>query len=33
LLAALVGMLVGSLAPQLLTNRQEHVSHHLQPHA
>jgi SSS family transporter len=33
LLAALVGMLVGSLTPQLLTNRQEHVSHHLQPHA
>ena len=32
LLAALVGMVVGSLAPQLLTNRQEHVSHHLKPH-
>ncbi|MFG6456801.1 sodium:solute symporter family protein [Roseateles sp. BYS96W] len=32
LLAALVGMVVGSLAPQLLTNRHEHVSHHLQPH-
>jgi SSS family solute:Na+ symporter len=30
--AALVGMVVGSLAPQLLTNRHEHVSHHLQPH-
>ena len=33
LLAALAGMLVGSLAPQLLTDRQEHVSHHLRPHA
>lgn len=32
LLAALVGMVVGSLAPQVLTNRHEHVSHHLQPH-
>lgn len=32
LLAALVGMVVGSLAPQLLTDRREHVSHHLQPH-
>jgi Na+/proline symporter len=32
LLAALVGMVVGSLAPQWLTNRHEHVSHHLQPH-
>ena len=31
LLAALVGMVVGSLAPQWLTNRHEHVSHHLQP--
>ena len=30
--AALVGMIAGSLAPQLLTNRHEHVSHHLQPH-
>jgi SSS family transporter len=33
LLAAIAGMLVGSLAPQLLTDRREHVSHHLQPHA
>lgn len=33
LLAALAGMLVGSLAPQVLTNRHEHVSHHLPPHA
>lgn len=32
LLAALVGMVVGSLMPQVLTNRHEHVSHHLQPH-
>ena len=32
LLAALAGMLVGSLMPQILTNRHEHVSHHLQPH-
>jgi len=32
LLAALVGMVVGSLMPQLLTDRQEHVSHHLKPH-
>ncbi|KQW41958.1 MULTISPECIES: sodium:solute symporter family protein [unclassified Roseateles] len=32
LLAALVGMVAGSLAPQWLTNRQEHVSHHLTPH-
>ncbi len=32
LLAALAGMIVGSLMPQILTNRQEHVSHHLQPH-
>ena len=32
LLAALVGMVVGSLMPQLLANRHEHVSHHLQPH-
>jgi solute:Na+ symporter, SSS family len=29
LLAAFVGMLVGSLAPQVLMNRHEHVSHHL----
>lgn len=29
LMAAFVGMLVGSLAPQVLTNRHEHVSHHL----
>ncbi|HEY0956015.1 MAG TPA: sodium:solute symporter family protein [Roseateles sp.] len=33
LLAALVGMVVGSLAPQVLTNRHEHVSHHLPPRA
>ena len=33
LLAALAGMVVGSLAPQVLTNRHEHVSHHLPPHA
>lgn len=32
LLAALVGMVVGSLMPQLLANRHEHVSHHLKPH-
>ncbi len=32
LLAALVGMVAGSLMPQFLTNRHEHVSHHLQPH-
>ncbi len=32
LLAALVGMVVGSLAPQVLTDRHEHVSHHLPPH-
>jgi len=32
LIAALAGMLLGSLAPQVLTNRHEHVSHHLQPH-
>jgi SSS family transporter len=32
LLAALAGMVAGSLMPQLLTDRQEHVSHHLQPH-
>jgi len=32
LLAALAGMVVGSLMPQLLTDRREHVSHHLQPH-
>lgn len=30
--AALVGMVAGSLMPQLLTDRREHVSHHLQPH-
>ncbi|RZI98750.1 MAG: sodium:solute symporter, partial [Rubrivivax sp.] len=29
LLAALAGMVLGSLLPQVLTNRQEHVSHHL----
>jgi SSS family solute:Na+ symporter len=29
LIAAFVGMLVGSLAPQVLMNRHEHVSHHL----
>lgn len=32
LLAALVGMVAGSLVPQVLTNRQEQVSHHLPPH-
>ncbi|MGQ3051415.1 MAG: sodium:solute symporter family protein [Roseateles sp.] len=32
LLAALGGMVVGSLAPQWMTNRHEHVSHHLPPH-
>jgi SSS family transporter len=32
LIAALVGIVAGSLAPQLLANRHDHVSHHLQPH-
>jgi SSS family transporter len=32
LLAALAGMLIGSLAPQWIRNRHEHVSHHLPPH-
>jgi len=32
LIAALIGMVVGSLAPQVLANRHDHVSHHLQPH-
>ncbi|RZI85859.1 MAG: sodium:solute symporter [Rubrivivax sp.] len=32
LIAAFIGMIVGSLAPQALTNRHEHVSHHLPPH-
>jgi Na+/proline symporter len=32
LLAALVAMVAGSLMPQLLTDRREHVSHHLPPH-
>ncbi len=32
LLAALVGMVLGSLMPQLLADRHEHVSHHLPPH-
>ncbi|MFG6487484.1 sodium:solute symporter family protein [Roseateles sp. BYS78W] len=32
LLAALAGMVVGSLMPQLLADRHDHVSHHLQPH-
>jgi len=31
LIAAFLGMIFGSLAPQWLTNRHEHVSHHLQP--
>lgn len=31
LIAALLGMVVGSLMPQMLTNRHEHVSHHLKP--
>ena len=32
LLVALVGMVLGSLLPQWLLSRHEHVSHHLQPH-
>ncbi|HEY1128984.1 MAG TPA: sodium:solute symporter family protein [Roseateles sp.] len=32
LLAALVAMVAGSLMPQWLTDRREHVSHHLPPH-
>ncbi|MBB5204333.1 SSS family transporter [Inhella inkyongensis] len=32
LIAAFIGMGVGSLAPQWLVNRHEHVSHHLKPH-
>jgi len=32
LMAALVGMVAGSLLPQWLTHRHEHVSHHLPPH-
>jgi SSS family transporter len=32
LIAAFTGMLVGSLAPQVLANRHDHVSHHLKPH-
>ena len=32
LLAALLGMGVGSLMPQILANRHDHVSHHLKPH-
>lgn len=32
LLAAIAGMVLGSLMPQFLTNRHEHVSHHLKPH-
>ncbi len=32
LIAALLGMLVGSLMPQILADRREHVSHHLPPH-
>lgn len=32
LLAAFAGMFVGSLAPQWLANRHDHVSHHLPPH-
>ncbi len=32
LIAGFVGMVLGTLAPQLLANRHEHVSHHLQPH-
>ena len=32
LIAALTGMLAGSLLPQWLSNRHDHVSHHLQPH-
>lgn len=33
LIAALFGMVVGSLLPQWLQNRHEHVDHHLPPHA
>ncbi len=33
LLAALVGMVLGSLTPQWMTDRHEHVSHHLHPNA
>jgi SSS family solute:Na+ symporter len=32
LLAAFAGMLFGSLAPQWLADRHDHVSHHLRPH-
>ncbi len=32
LIAALIGMVAGSLLPQWLSNRHDHVSHHLQPH-
>jgi len=32
LIAAAVGMVVGSLAPQVLADRHDHVSHHLKPH-
>lgn len=32
LIAALLGMLAGSLAPQVLADRHDHVSHHLPPH-
>lgn len=32
LLAALAGMLIGSLLPQWLSNRHDHVNHHLKPH-
>jgi SSS family solute:Na+ symporter len=32
LIVAIVGMVAGSLLPQWLVNRHEHVSHHLQPH-
>jgi len=33
LLAALAGLVLGSLAPQWMTNRHGHVSHHLPPNA
>ncbi len=32
LIAAFFGMVLGSLAPQWLANRHEHVDHHLKPH-
>ena len=32
LIAALTGMVLGSLLPQWLASRHDHVSHHLPPH-